>query len=475
MRPHKRGLPMKLWLKVSLLSLIMVTIAISVCSLIMLIRSGQSNLDLAVQNTLTDQQVRAASWSTAMSSELDKQYSNTARRSLARYLIDKFADEKTILLAGGDTVYNCTAIEPAAYLPITADTRQYIIAEIGGRSILIVGSRMNIENTDYLLYVVHDVTSVYTGIEQMAYQFALINLAVVVLCGAVLMVLVRLVLKPIGTLNKNAGHIADGVYDKRIEIHEYDEVGALALSFNRMADAVETRVQELHDEAERRTILMSALTHELKTPMTGISGNAQTLLGTVMTDEEREDALLRIDAECNRVERLSQKMMQLIVLRNHDELPLVPYSVQKLLDGVATSCAEQVKQRGLFLTVDCEIDTLPMETDLLTSMLLNFIDNAGKASKRGGVIELRASGNAISVTDHGKGIPRDEIDKITQPFYMVDKSRAKKAGSIGLGLALCDEIARLHHAHLEIESELENGTTVKVVFDFCCVNRSGVC
>ena len=456
---------MKLWLKVSLLSLIMVTIAVSVCSLIMLIRSGQSNLDLAVQNTLTDQQVRAASWSTAMTSELDKQYSNTAERSLARYLIDKFADEKTILLAGNDTVYNCTAIEPATYLPITADTQQYIIAEIGGKSILIAGNRTTIENVEYRLYVVNDITSVYTGIEQMAYQFALINLAVVVLCGAILMMLVRLVLAPIGTLNRNAGYIADGVYDKRIEIHENDEVGALATSFNRMADAVETHVQELKEEADRRTMLMSALTHELKTPMTGISGNAQTLLGTVMTDEEREDALMRIDAECNRVERLSQKMMQLIVLRNHDELPLVPCSVQTLFEAVAASCAEQIKQRGLTLTTDCQIDTLPMEMDLLTSLLLNFIDNAGKASKPGGAIALSASGNAISVTDHGKGIPKDEIDKITQPFYMVDKSRAKKAGGIGLGLALCDEIARLHHAHLEITSELGKGTTVKVVFD----------
>ena len=455
---------MKLWLKVSLLSLVMVTIAVSVCSLIMLVRSGRSNLDLAEQNTLTDQQVRSASWSNAMSNQIDKQYSETAQRSLARYLIDKFADEKTILIADGDAVYNCTTIEPMRYLPITADTQQYIITEIDGNSILIAGSRITIDSAEYRLYVVNDITSVYTGIEQMAYQFALINLAVVLLAGAALMLLVRLVLKPIATLNKNAGYIADGVYDQRIAIHENDEVGELAGQFNRMAEAVETHVRELRDEADRRTLLMSALTHELKTPMTGISGNAQTLLGTKMTEEEKEDALLRIDAECNRIERLSQKMMQLIVLRQHEELTIQPVSVQTLLDGVAASCAEQIKQRGLSLCVYCETDTLPMEQDLLTSLLLNFIDNAGKASKPGDTIELRASGNVISVTDHGKGIPADEIARITQPFYMVDKSRAKKAGGIGLGLALADEIARLHHAHLEFTSELGKGTTAKVVF-----------
>ena len=82
---------MKLWLKVSLIALILVVLATGACSLIMLIRSGESNLSLAVQNTLTNQQVRAASWSTAMTSELESQYTAVAKRSLARYLMAKFA------------------------------------------------------------------------------------------------------------------------------------------------------------------------------------------------------------------------------------------------------------------------------------------------------------------------------------------------------------------------------------------------
>ena len=455
---------MRLWVKVSLLSLILTTAAVSACSLIMLIRSGRSNLELAVQNALTDQQVRAASWSTAMSGQIDAQYSDTAGRSLARYLIGKFADANTILLSNEDVIYNCTAIAPDEYLPLTGEAAQYVVAEINGGSYLIAGSTETIENTQYQLYVVRDVTSVYTGIEQMARQFALINLAAAVLAGAILMVLVRLVLQPIDTLSRNAQSIANGVYDRRIEVKEDDEVGRLAVSFNRMAEAVETRVRELRDEADRRTLLISALTHELKTPMTGISGNAQTLLGTKMTEEEKEEALLSIDAECKRVERLSQKMMQLIVLRQNGGLTLKPADVQTLLGGVAASCAEQVRRRGLTLRVVCDMSVLPMEEDLLASLLINLVDNAGKASEPGGEIVLCAHGGIISVSDHGRGIPKDELDKITQPFYMVDKSRAKKAGGIGLGLALADEIARLHHAHLAFESEPGRGTTAKVVF-----------
>ncbi len=455
---------MKLWLKVSLIALILVVLATGTCSLIMLIRSGESSLALAVENTLVNQQVRAASWSTALDSELDNQYTVVAKRSLARYLIAKFAETTTILLSGADVIYNNTAIDPADYLPISADGQQYVVSEIGGRSILLAGNRVTVDGTNYELYVVSDITSVYAGVETMAYQFALVNACVIALAGGVLMLLLRAVLRPIQTLQQSTAYLAGGVYDQRIAITQDDEIGELAADFNRMADAVETHVRALKEEAERRTLFMSALTHELKTPVTGISGNAQTLLATRMTEEEREDALLGINRECLRMERLSQKLMQLIVLKQDGELERASASVGGLLETVRDSAAELLHQRGLTLTVENEMDRLVMEPDLLASLLLNLIDNAGKASRPGSTIELIAHGNTIMVVDHGCGMPQCELDKITQPFYRIDRSRARAAGGIGLGLALAEEIARLHEAKLEFVSAPGQGTTVKVVF-----------
>lgn len=461
---------MKLWLKVSLIAIILVTLATSVCSLIMLLHSGKSNLDLAIQNTLSDQKVRAVSWQNAMDNEIDDEYSDTARRSLARYLIDKFADENTILISDNDFIYNCTYVDPLGFLPLSNEQestqkQQYIVAEIKGKSIMIAGSRIQVRETVYLLYVVEDISSIYSGIEDTAHRFALINLAVILAAGAVIIILVRLVLRPISTLKHNTGLIAQGVYDKRIDIKEQDEIGELAEDFNSMAEAVQSHVETLREEAERRTMLMSALTHELKTPMTAISGNAQTLLRTKMDEAEREDALIRIDNECNRIERLSQKLMQLIVLREHNGLSMKEESVGCLLQVVQDACMQQIRQRELTLKVQNEMDTLLMDIDLLSSLLLNLIDNAGKASNPGDTIELIAKDSTITVTDYGKGIPQDELSKITQPFYMVDKSRAKKAGGIGLGLALAEEIANLHGAKLMFKSEIGKGTTVKVVFN----------
>jgi two-component system phosphate regulon sensor histidine kinase PhoR len=456
---------MKLWLKISLISIILVTLATGICSLIMLLRSGDSNLELAVSSALTDQQMRAQAWSSVMESETDGQSSAVARRSLARYLIDRFADANTILISGSDFIYNPTPIDPREFLPVEGDGQQYIIQDMDGASVLIAGSNLQINQTPYILYVVKDISSVYAGIRALAYQFVWINLAVIAAAGAGIIFLVRLVLRPVGTLKQNTGLIAAGIYDKRVEIIENDEIGELAENFNRMAEAVESRVCELREEADRRTMFMSALTHELKTPMTSISGNAQTLLMTKMEEDEREDALLRIDAECTRIERLSQKLMQLIVLRQNGGIRLEPHRVSGLLESVRLSCAEQLRQRGLKLKITNHMDTLMMDRDLLSSLLLNLIDNAGKSSGRGDTIEIIAKGNTIFVKDRGKGIPPDELSKITQPFYMVDKSRSRRAGGIGLGLALADEIARLHGARLAFESAPGQGTMVKVVFE----------
>ncbi len=456
---------MKLWLKISLIAIIMVTLATSGFSLIMLLRSGQSNLELAVNNVLTEQQMRAASWNAAMENAIDIEYSVTAQRSLARYLIAKFADENTILISGSDDIYNATSIDLKKILPVEGDAQQYIVKDMDGSSMLITGTNLQINDMPYTLYVIKDLSSVYAGIEELAYQFAFINLAVILVAGAVIILLVRWVLRPILTLKQNTGLVAAGIYDKRAIIAENDEIGELARDFNLMAAAVEHHVDELRGEAYRSTLFMSALTHELKTPLTSISGNAQTLLRTKMDDDEREDALIRIDDECTRIERLSQKLMQLIVLRQNESIRLETHSVAALLESVRLLCAEQIIQRSLTLTIKNSMDTLAMDKDLLSSLLLNLIDNAGKASCPGSTIELSAQGHTIAVKDFGKGIPENEIDKITQPFYMVDKSRSKKAGGIGLGLALADEIARLHGARLVFESTVEIGTTVKVVFE----------
>ena len=152
--------------------------------------------------------------------------------------------------------------------------------------------------------------------------------------------------------------------------------------------------------------------------------------------------------------------MNLIGLYDNDSITLTEYPVQTLLDRVHDLEIHHIREKGMHLVMSCSMDTLAMDVDLLESLLVNLIDNAIKASKEEDVIDVIATHDRISVRDSGTGIPQEEIPKITEAFYMVDKSRSKKGGGIGLGLALCRQIAWLHHMHLEIQSTLGQGTTV---------------
>lgn len=456
---------MKLWLKVSLVSVSMVTAALSVLSLLLLVGAGKSNLDYAIQSAVSTHAANAVYFEQAMQDGADENISATTKRSLARYYVSSLADPNIILTAADDVIYNTTSLDPALYLPLEAREKQYLVTDIDGKSMLIVGNRISVRGALYSFYRITDVTSIYTQLTELSYRFSWISLLVILCTAALIILLVRTILHPIQRLKENTSLIAAGVYDKRIAVAELDEIGSLAMDFNAMTQAVENRVAELKEEAERRTLFMSALTHELKTPMTSIKGNAETLLMTKMDEEEREAALLQINADCTRVERLSYKLMQLLVLKRSSDIEPKEQKVSDLLDMVYDAAKEQVRQRGLILKIENHMERLKMDKDLLCELLLNLIDNAGKASPRGGAVTLLAQGNVISVSDSGHGIPAGELHRLTEPFFMVDKARSRKQGGMGLGLALAQEIARLHGAQLVFESEVDIGTTVKVVFE----------
>lgn len=122
------------------------------------------------------------------------------------------------------------------------------------------------------------------------------------------------------------------------------------------------------------------------------------------------------------------------------------------------------------LALDVQDAVLLLEPDLFQTLLINLIDNARKASEDGGAIALlgRVEGDfyCFSVRDEGRGIPEAELGKITEAFYMVDKSRSRAQNGAGLGLALCDRIVKLHGGTMEFASALGAGTTVTVRVPF---------
>lgn len=336
-------------------------------------------------------------------------------------------------------------------------------------------AKLNWEGRDYLvffslvkhsLFVYHfeDITYVKEELTLLLLVMLCITLGVIAVVVFVLIFVLKRVFQPLQVLNETTKRMAEGDYHQRVGIQSRNEIGELGESFNSMAEAVEVRTRSLEESEQRKTLFMGNLTHELKTPMTAISGYAQTLLSTRITQEEEEEALTFIYKECRRLERLSRKMMKLLELDQEEALELNDIPIRTIFEAAQQSCSVILREKEIQLEMEEHGEHFCMEPDLMTDVIINLIDNAVKASRRGGRICLQAEGNEIRVRDYGQGIPKEEQNKILEPFYMIDKSRSRKHGGAGLGLALTATILNLHHASLRIESEMGAGTCMILQF-----------
>lgn len=222
-----------------------------------------------------------------------------------------------------------------------------------------------------------------------------------------------------------------------------------------------TRPLQAVNEAQRQ--LIGSMSHELKTPLTAIQGYSETLLEVNLSKERQEKALWYIRRESARLSRLSEKMMELTRLYEPEcGITLSEVSVESLFETVKTSVWHRLleKRQSLVLEGAYQGMTKKIDVDLMTSFLINLINNSILASKEGGRIFMGADEKSLWVRDEGCGIAPEEVEKVKKAFYRVDKSRSRKSGNMGLGLALCEQIAAAHQGRMEIESKVGVGTKI---------------
>ena len=228
------------------------------------------------------------------------------------------------------------------------------------------------------------------------------------------------------------------------------------------------QMEKLQEVAEKQELLMGALSHEMRTPLTSIIGYSDTLRHVKLKDEQKDRALEHINREGKRLEALSGKMLQMLGLYQNHAIQMEMTMAGDLLNHVIDMEKEQAEKKAVHLKMECEAFSMKMDPALMESLLINLIDNALKATDAGGSIWVKAYEKAgkkiFEVSDTGMGIPEEELGKITDAFYMVDKSRSRKEGGSGLGLALCVKVAEIHGGCLKIESRQREGTTVRAIF-----------
>ena len=310
-----------------------------------------------------------------------------------------------------------------------------------------------------------DLSPVYAARENQQRLF-MSTYAVVVVLGILVATVLSFTLT--GRLRRLAGvvrKIAGGDLSTRSRITSRDEFGQLSRDFDSMADKLQQNMARLESDMQQQEQFMGAFAHELKTPMTAIIGFADLLRQGNLDENTRMMAANYIHSEGKRLEKLSFKLLELIVLRK-DGLTMKRVWLPRYLEEVEKALAPTLKSKGIRLICRSEQGRAVLEPDLVKSLLYNLIDNASKAMEGEGIIAVKASaipgGCQFLVADNGRGMEEKDLARITEAFYRVDKSRSRQQGGAGLGLALCKQIVELHNGTLHYESKLGSGTQVTV-------------
>jgi len=351
---------------------------------------------------------------------------------------------------------NNVSEEQFAILTFRGDDGQYLMQ---------IAGQFEFDARTMCLESLYDISHVFVGRQYQQAIYRQLFLAIIALGAALSWLLSYLMTLPLQRLSRVTRTIASGNLSCRASLSGKDEIGVLAVDFNNMADRLEQNIGEMKDAMRRQEEFMGGFAHELKTPLTSIIGYAELLRGHTLSDAEQHDAANYIFMEGRRLEVLSLKLLDLIVLKKRD-FTFLPIGIAQIVEDAAKLVKPVLLKRDVRLKYDCDAGVCMIEPDLFMSLLLNLIDNARKAIDGGGEISIQSqtiSGYCeIRVSDNGRGIPEEELNKIKDAFYRVDKSRSRAQGGVGLGLRLCDEIAALHGGGITIESELGKGTTATV-------------
>lgn len=466
---------MKLWQKIFLYTLMLVMLAVSVTSILLLKNSFQLAMEQKKQAAYTEHEFLITNFKSFLLSERLRQNAIVLDDSqVIAYMEQTFADEnnengvaffgrnRRLIYQSENAGLKDEIVEQL--LKKVAETEESYMQTQGEQ--LYIVSKETLETNPYYFLTVIDLSDVLSMHRDMLKSVRIISMVCAVVIAAVLLVVVKLLLLPLQKINEGTRAIAQGEYTRRVPEKGKDEISELAHNMKRMAQSVEKNIKALEAVAEDRKQFIDNLSHEMKTPLTSILGFSDLLqIKGDLTEEQRMEYVGIIKDEASRLRTLSGKLMELITV-GEASVEWQEEAVQQVFSEIAVSMGVIARSHGMQLSYQCEKGKLWIDKGLIKSLVYNLTDNAIKASKEGDTISIRGwfekEEFCFAVTDQGMGIPKEEIEKITQAFYMVDKVRSRASGGAGLGLALCVEIAALHHGNLEIESQLEQGTTVTV-------------
>ena len=313
-----------------------------------------------------------------------------------------------------------------------------------------------------VIYVSQPLSDVSTVLRDLRARWLLSTVVALVLSGTVGLLLSQAIARPLRQLTVAASAVAQGQLDQQVPVRSRDEIGRLSRAFNKMTARLKAARQMQVD-------FVANVSHELRTPLTSIKGMLETLREGAVDDLEVRDHFLEtVGRETDRLIRLVNDLLTLS-RADSDALNLRPQSSN--CAQMAEACLErltpQAETQGITLTVEADPATPPAwaDPDRMEQVLVNLLDNAIKFSKPNGTVTIKISigpddSVLMQVEDQGIGIPAEDLARVGQRFYRVDKARSRTRGGSGLGLAIAQALVSAHGGQLWLDSREGQGTVV---------------
>lgn len=324
----------------------------------------------------------------------------------------------------------------------------------------IMAVSMPIINGDTKVGVIRYIVSlenVNNEVTSITITFIIISFIVLIIGGIFTLVISKDIIAPIKELTVATEKMAKGDLKVRSKVSGNDEITKLAKTFNYMAEELANR-DKLKDE------FISSVSHELRTPLTAIRGWVITIHDDITDKETLKTGLTIIEKESERLGNMVEELLDFSRLQNGKAvLDRVNINIYELIEYLEIYLNQRAERENKELAVLCDIDEdVYIDVNKMKQVIINLIDNAFKFTNEDGCIVLNITKEKddliIIVQDNGCGISQEDLSKVKQKFYKGKNAKSQN----GIGLAICDEIVRMHGGDIEIESELNVGTKIIV-------------
>lgn len=347
------------------------------------------------------------------------------------------------------------------------DTTNYMITTNRDTHDLLINKLIALGSEEYYVTYINNIDLLYQ--EKINYFLLLLLFDLIAGIASVFVIyyFANEITKPLHALIENINEIIHKNYTTKLEnTSSIAEIKSLSDSFHVMNEEISSHIVKLESQNQEKQRFIDSLTHEIRTPLTSIIGYSSLYLHKNIQDPDIiHTSFKNIYDNGKRIESLTENLIKLITM-DKAKLEMEEIDMEHLLMDVIDTIHAFAAHQDVAITL--RGTSFPLMTDgyLLQTLFTNLIDNACKATmdKPQRTVEILMEDHRVIILDHGKGIPQEDLDKIFEPFFMIDKSRNRTISGFGLGLAICRSIMEMLNIPCTIISQEQIGTSITLAF-----------